>query len=95
MTSLYCIRDAGGVRRYKTYASREAAERAIDAEIGPGCRAPMDVVEFVEATVVVRAADELLRACQTIWNADQNGQHYPQAFLAIQQAIRHATEGRP
>ncbi|MGS1115985.1 hypothetical protein [Castellaniella sp. UC4442_H9] len=92
MTSLFCIRDAGGVRRYRTYDSREAAERAIDASVGPGCREPMSVVEFVEATPVVRAADELLHACEMMWAASNGG--YPQAFMAIQTAVAHATGER-
>lgn len=89
MNSLYCIRDAGGVRRYKTYSNRESAERAIDAEIGPGCRAPLSVVEFIEATPVAAAANDLLQACRLILNAKQGAQ-VATAMQAVRSAVVQA-----
>lgn len=50
--SLFCIRDAGGIRRYKTYLTREQAEAAIEREEGPGCRAPFSVVELTPAVLL-------------------------------------------
>lgn len=71
MTSLYAIRDAGGIRRFRTYLSREQAQAVIDREEerDPGCRAPFAVVEFVEATPLVRASGRLLAACEQIYTA--------------------------
>ncbi len=89
MTSLFCIRDAGGIRRYKTYLSREQAEAAIEREEGPGCRAPFSVVEFVEVTPANRASDDLLAACGAIWHAtpgDEPGS-YTRAFQAVKDAL--------
>lgn len=93
MTSLFCIRDAGGVRRYRTYLSREQAEQVIEREeaASPGCRAPLSVVEYVEATPTVRAADHLLHACDQIWNAGLSTPgSYSRAFGAIDAARREA-----
>lgn len=93
MSSLFCIRDAGGVRRYKTYSNRESAERAIDAEIGPGCRAPLSVVEFVEATPAIRGAEGLLQAAQIILNA-KSGEQVATAMQAMRSAVESATGAR-
>lgn len=45
MSTLFCIRDAGGIRRFRTYLTREQAEAEIERIEGPGCRAPFSVVE--------------------------------------------------
>lgn len=93
MTSLYCIRDAGGIRRFKTYLSREQAQAAIEREEDrdPGCRAPFSVVEFVEATGTTRASDDLLSACSAIWHASPGEPgSYTRAFQAVQTALQSA-----
>ena len=46
MSTLFCIRDAGGIRRFRTYLTREQAEAEIERIEGPGCRAPFSVVEI-------------------------------------------------
>jgi hypothetical protein len=91
MNSLFCIRDAGGIRRYKTYLSREQAEAEIEREEGPGCRAPFSVVEFVEATPTVRAAGKLAGACTAIWHATPGEPgSYTRAFLSVKDALDSA-----
>ncbi len=47
----YAIRDAGGIRRFPTYLTREQAEREIERIEGPGCRAPFSVVELTPAVL--------------------------------------------